>query len=68
MIEVIAIPAIETGAKKCPRCIRYHKNDGPEYAGGVICWRCQDTLCHDWPESIATAAVIDWRKLNGLPT
>jgi hypothetical protein len=69
---VIAHPAKETGAVKCPRCLRFTKNDGPEVAcsdgeRGIVCWRCQHVLVVDHPHDAATELVREWRESAGLP-
>ena len=60
------------GMSKCPRCLRWTSNDGPEYPGskeetGIICWRCQFTLCSDYPCFPITEVVNAWRESKGLP-
>ena len=60
------------GMNKCPRCLRWTKNDGPAYPcsngdAGVICWRCQYVLASDATDHEAGIAVIQWRTERGLP-
>ena len=61
---------------KCPRCLRWTREDGPEWpctdgsrgeVAGMICWRCQQVLVLDYPDNPATATVIEWRTAHFLP-
>ena len=68
-IEIKVTAARELGMKKCPRCLRWTKNDGPAIEDGIVCWRCQDVVCHE--ESLKghwlTQRVREWRESKGLP-
>ena len=60
-----------SGMNKCPRCLRWTKNDGPTHlcadgTEGVICWRCQLVLVEDHPAHEVTKKVMLWRESQGL--
>lgn len=60
------------GANKCPRCLRWTKNDGPTHpcadgTDGVVCWRCQLVLVEEHPDHEVTKKVIGWREQQNLP-
>lgn len=60
------------GWKPCPRCWRWTPNDGPametKNEPGIICWRCQEILCLDYPNHPISLVVQAWRQEHGLPS
>ena len=69
-VEISAIIAKDDPAyNKCPRCLRWTKNDGPLVGEReVICWRCQEVLCREHTNHEITKWVIEWRTEKNLPT
>lgn len=73
--DITATLARDNGAKECVRCWRWTHNDGPEVTvtkgdrdkTGIICWRCQDVLCHEYPGHPTTTLAKVWREEHGLP-